>query len=127
LLGFTHFWSRSLRGYPAVERKTARNLLSSGLKVVSAWCRRLRHLLVTAQHVVLSQKLAGHYAYYGITGNSVALGLFCHLATRTRHQWLSRQRRDGTIPWTDFNRLLARYSLPAAIAVHSVCRPVASV
>jgi hypothetical protein len=71
--------------------------------------------------------LTGHYAYYGITGNSVALGLFRHLATRTWRRWLSRQRRDGAIPWAEFNRLQARYPLPAAIAVHSVCRPVASV
>jgi hypothetical protein len=75
----------------------------------------------------LSQKLTCHDAYYGIKGNSVALGLFRHLATRTWRRWLSRQRRDGAIPWAEFNRLLARYPLPAAIAVHSVCRPVASV
>jgi hypothetical protein len=126
LLGFTHFWSRSLRGNWVVKRKTARSRLGRGLKSLSQWCRQNRHLPVTTQHQTLCQKLVGHFAYYGITGNSVALSLFRHLATRIWRRWLSRQRRDGTIPWSQFTRFLKRYPLPPPIAIHSVCRRVAS-
>jgi group II intron reverse transcriptase/maturase len=126
LLGFTHFWSRSLRGNWVVKRKTARSRLSRGLKSLSQWCRQSRHLPVAAQHQTLCQKLVGHFAYYGITGNSVALSLFRHLATGIWRRWLSRQRRDGTIPWSEFDRLLKRYPLPPPIAIHSVYRRVAS-
>jgi RNA-directed DNA polymerase len=125
LLGFTHFWSRSLRGNWVVKRKTARSRLSRGLKSLSQWCRHNRHLPVATQHQTLCQKLMGHFAYYGITGNSVALGLFRRVAIQSWRRWLSRQRRAGTIPWSEFIRFLKRYPLPPPIAIHSVCRPVA--
>jgi hypothetical protein len=73
----------------------------------------------------LCQKLVGHFAYYGITGNSVALSLFRHLATGIWRRWLSRRRRDGTIRWREFSRFLKRYPLPPPIAIHSVYRRVA--
>jgi group II intron reverse transcriptase/maturase len=123
LLGFTHFWSRSLRGNYVVKRQTARSRLSRGLKSLSQWCRQNRHLPVATQHQTLCQKLMGHFAYYGITGNSVALGLFRRAAIHIWRRWLSRQRRDGTIPWSEFTRFLKRYPLPPPIPIHSVCRP----
>ncbi|HWT80845.1 MAG TPA: group II intron reverse transcriptase/maturase, partial [Candidatus Methylomirabilis sp.] len=79
-----------------------------------------------AQHHTLCQKLTGHFAYYGITGNSVALSRFRWVVARIWRKWLSRRRRKGTIPWAQFVRMLDRYSLPPPIAIHSVCRPVAN-
>ena len=81
---------------------------------------------MAAQHQALCQKLEGPFAYYGITGDSVALSLFRHLATGIWRRWLSRQRGDGTRPWSEFNRFLKRYSLPPPIAIQSVHRRVAS-
>jgi RNA-directed DNA polymerase len=125
LLGFTHFWSRSLRGNWVVKRTTSSSRLSRGLKALSDWCRQNRHLPAAEQHRTLSQKLVGHFAYYGITGNSVALSLFRRVAIQIWRRWLSRRRRDGRIPWDEFKRFLERYPLPPPIAIHSVCRRVA--
>ncbi|MGH9893094.1 MAG: group II intron reverse transcriptase/maturase, partial [bacterium] len=72
-LGFTHYWGRSRRGKWVVKRKTAANRFRRSLQAVSAWCRRHRHLAVGEQQRKLNQKLQGHYAYYGITGNAPAL------------------------------------------------------
>jgi group II intron reverse transcriptase/maturase len=126
LLGFTHFWSRSLKGHPVVKRRTSRSRFSRGLRSLKEWFRQNRHLNVKAQHETLSQKLTGHFAYYGITGNSVALSRFRWSAARLWRRSLSRQRRDGAIAWDQFNRFLERYPLPPPIAIHSVCRPVVS-
>ncbi len=125
LLGFTHFWSRSLRGNWVVKRRTSRSRFSRGLRSISDWCRTHRHLPRLEQHHTLSQKLVGHFAYYGITGNSVALSRFRYMATHIWRRWLSRQRRDGEIAWDQFRRFLERHPLPAAVAIHSVCRPAA--
>ena len=35
-LGFTHYWSKSRRGYPIVKRKTAKGRLGRALKKVAA-------------------------------------------------------------------------------------------
>ena len=70
-------------------------------------------------------KLKGHFAYYGITGNSSALGRFRSAAKGIWRHWLSRRKRGRRMPWARFYRVLERYPLPPAIAIHSVCRLVA--
>jgi hypothetical protein len=72
------------------------------------------------------KQLRGHFAYYGITGNSVALSRFRWFVTGIWRKWLSRRRRRGTIPWDQFYRMLERYPLLPPVAIHSVYRPVAS-
>ena len=81
LLGFTHYWARSRNGNWVVKRKTSQSRFRRGLKALSEWCRRNRHQPIAAQHRTLSQKLVGHFAYYGITGNSMALARFRTAAT----------------------------------------------
>ena len=128
LLGFMHYWARSRRGTWVVKRKTSTSRFSRGLKALSEWCRTNRHRQMRDQHRTLSQKLRGHFAYYGITGNSMALGRFRSAATWIWKRWLSRRRRHGgRMTWDRLNRFLKRYALPPAIAIHSVCRPVAIV
>ncbi len=52
-----------------VKRKTARSRLRRAILAVTERCRRNLHRPVAEQHRLLCQKLRGHYAYYGITGN----------------------------------------------------------
>jgi hypothetical protein len=125
LLGFTHFWGRSRNGNWVVKRTTSRSRFRRGLKTLSEGCRLNRHRDLGDQHRTLSQKLVGHFAYYGITGNSPALNRFRTAATWIWKRWLSRRRRGGRMTWDRLNRFLKRYPLPPAIAIHSVCRPVA--
>jgi len=127
LLGFTHYWARSRNGNWVVKRTTSKSRFRRGLQELSRWCRFNRHQEITTQHQKLSQKLKGHFAYYGITGNSSALGRFRSAATEIWRHWLSRRRRGRDMPWNRFQRLLKRHPLPPAIAIHSVCRPVANV
>jgi group II intron reverse transcriptase/maturase len=122
LLGFTHYWGRSWKGGWVVKRKTARGRLSRALKTMALWCRRNRHRPLAEQHQALSQKLRGHFAYYGITGNGLALQCFRDAALRLWRKWLARRRRRGFLSWTTFQRLLRRYPLPRAVVVHSVYR-----
>jgi RNA-directed DNA polymerase len=126
LLGFTHYWARSRHGNWVVKRKTSGSRFRRGLKALSEWCRLNRRRPMEDQHRTLSQKLVGHFAYYGITGNSLALNRFRIAATWLWKRWLSRRRRRGSrMTWDRLNRFLKRHPLPPAIAVHSVCRPVA--
>lgn len=125
LLGFTHFWSRSRRGNWVVKRQTSRSRFSRGLWSLKAWFLKNLHLDKAAQHQTLCQKLRGHFAYYGITGNSVALSRFRWSAVRLWRHSLSRQRRDGAMAWDQFIRFLERYPLPPPVPIHSVYRHVA--
>jgi RNA-directed DNA polymerase len=126
LLGFTHYWGRSRQGKWIVKRRTASGRLQRALQVVATWCRRNRHRPIPAQHRTLGQKLRGHFAYFGITGNVEALRCFRDGVTRLWRKWLSRRSRREPFSWDRFNLLLARYPLPAAVVVHSVYRRVAN-
>jgi group II intron reverse transcriptase/maturase len=125
LLGFTHYWGRSRRGNWVVKRKTAAGRLSRSLRAVSQWCRRHRHEELCEQHRVLTQKLRGHYGYYGITGNYDALARFHRAVERRWRMWLSRRSQRGSLSWAAFRRLLRRHPLPQPVVVHSVYRRVA--
>jgi len=120
LLGFTHYWGRSRKGRWVVQRKTARSRLSRALRRVRQWCRVHRHDKVADQQRALSQKLRGHYAYYGITGNGKAISAFAYEVVCIWRKWLSRRSHAGRLTWEVFQRLLQRYPLPPAQVVHSV-------
>ena len=119
LLGFTHYWGRTRRGRWSVVRKTASKRLSRAVRSIAEWCREHRHLPVCEQHATLSQKVRGHYAYYGITGNARALFWFLCAVHRAWRQWLNRRNRNREMTWDRFNRLLTRYRLPPPRIVHS--------
>jgi group II intron reverse transcriptase/maturase len=126
LLGFTHFWGRSLKGNWVVKRRTAGNRLRRAIRRIADWCRFHRHRPVREQHQALKQKLLGHFAYYGITGNGGALHRFREAVQELWRKWLSRRSRAAPLSWDQFRLLQQRYPLPAALVVHSVCRPVAN-
>jgi group II intron reverse transcriptase/maturase len=112
LLGFTHYWALSRRGYWVIKRRTAKDRLRRALKHIHRWCRENRHHPVADQWIVLCRKLEGHYAYYGISGNLRALNRFQHEAKRRWRFWLHRRSDRGRMPWRRFNSLLARHPLP---------------
>jgi RNA-directed DNA polymerase len=118
LLGFTHYWGRTRRGRWAVQRRTSSSRFSRAVMKIAQWCRRHRHLPVAEQHQALSQKLRGHDAYYGITGNGRWLSRLRHEVRRIWRKWLAR-RRAGYLSWDHFGRLVARFALPPPRVVHS--------
>ena len=125
LLGFTHYWAKSRKGAWVVRWKTAGDRMRRALKKISAWCKEHRHWRVSDQHSVLSRKLRGHDAYFGITGNSSSLGALRHWVRRIWRFWLARRSQRGRMRWDRFNLLLKRYPLPPPVAVHSKLRHAA--
>jgi hypothetical protein len=121
-LGFTHFWTRSRKGNGVRKRKTAADRFTRAVRTIAHWCRNNRHRPIGEQHAILSQKLRGHYAYYGITVNSVALNRFRDQVRSAWRKWLTRRNSKNRPPWNWFHRLCSRYRLPYGIAIHSVCR-----
>jgi RNA-directed DNA polymerase len=88
LLGFTHYWGRSRRGSWIVKQKTASDRFSRAVRSMDSWCRANRHLPISDQQQKLNEKLRGHYAYYGVTGNGTALSRFLHEVERRWRKWL---------------------------------------
>jgi RNA-directed DNA polymerase len=112
LLGFTHYWARSTKGYLVVMLKTAKNRFSRGVAAVRDWCRRNRHLPVTLQQTALARKIRGHFGYFGVVGNAVALWRFCRAVYAVWRAWLNRRSQRARISWARMRALHACHPLP---------------
>ena len=120
LLGFTHYWGLSFKGqYWVIKLQTAQDRFSRAVRRIDHWCRDNRHLSLAEQQHKLNQKLRGHYAYFGVSGNSGALGRFRQEVERRWRKWLNRRNRIRTMKWQKFRHLLQRYPLAPARAVRS--------
>ncbi|MDP3671411.1 MAG: reverse transcriptase domain-containing protein [Telluria sp.] len=117
-LGFTHIWVRSRKGWPVVKQITAKDRLARAVKAVNQQCRKMRHWSVRDQHQKLCRMLKGHFAYFGISGNSKRLTSLKYLAERCWRKWLSRRSSKSNIPWAAFKEILKRFPLPQARIVH---------
>jgi group II intron reverse transcriptase/maturase len=117
-LGFTHVWVTSRKGRRVVRQVTAKSRYARALAAVTDWCRRNRHWAIPEQHAHLSAMMRGHYAYYGISGNSRRLQWYAHQLVRIWKKWLSRRDSKGTFRWSQMIVLLQRHPLPPARIVH---------
>jgi RNA-directed DNA polymerase len=122
LLGFTHYWGRSYRGYMVVKRQTARSRLRRALTRVALWCRTNLHMSIAEQQRSLNLRLRGHYGYYGITGNYRALGRFKEEVQAIWRKWLNRRSQRARVTWDRFHEILQRYPLTPPRVVQSVYR-----
>ena len=121
-LGFTHYWGRSRKGYWVIRRKTAAKRMRRTLRAIGEWCHRHRHKALAEQFEMLVRKLAGHYAYYGITGNAKCLE---QVRTEVRNLWSKWLRRCARNPggrtWEWVSRLMTEiFVFPPARVVHSI-------
>ena len=112
LLGFTHYWTRSSRGYWVVMLKTAKSRFTRALRQITEWCRRNRHQPVAEQHRMLTQKLRGHFGYFGVVGNLGALLRMRREVYGAWRRWLNRRSQRARVTWARMWALHARYPLP---------------
>lgn len=119
-LGFTHYWGASRRGRMTLKRQTAKDRLRKANVRANQWCRANRHRPVKYQYQILCKKLQGHYAYYGITGNSRSLAKVYRGVIKVWRKWLIRRSRATWIPWRVFlTEFLTRFPLPRGRIVHT--------
>jgi RNA-directed DNA polymerase len=120
-LGFTHVWGRARTGGWIVMRLTDPTRLTRSLARIRQWCRANRHRPISEQHRKLSQKLNGHFNYFGLTGNFDRLRRLRQEVLRIWRYWLGR-RNQRALSWCRFTRLLTRYPLPRAEVRRSIYR-----
>ena len=78
-----------------VLQVTAKSRYARALAAVAEWCRTNRHQPVTEQHARLAAMMQGHYAYYGVAGNSRRLRWYARQVVRTWRKWFSQKGRHG--------------------------------
>jgi hypothetical protein len=121
-LGFTHYWGKTRKGGYAVKRKTAAKRLNRSLKAINQWLQSHLHLAIKEQWEVLMQKLHGHFAYYGITGNGEAWSRFARKSNASGTNGSTGEHVEGEAcrgsALTNFTKQY--YPFPPARVVHSI-------
>jgi len=117
-LGFTHYCSESRDGRFVVKRKTQRKRLIRRLKELRIKARKRMHEPVSQQQGWMSSVLRGHYAYYGITGNSRALTSFAYEVNKLWQRTLRRRSQNSGLTWQRYNELLKLFPLPTPRITH---------
>jgi hypothetical protein len=111
-LGFTHYWGGTRSGGWALKRKTARDRFARFVRNLNVWCKVNRCIPLRDQHRIISSKLRGFGACYGLRGNSRALESVRFRAQEIWRKWLRRRSQRGHMPWSRFNAILRQYPLP---------------
>lgn len=111
-LGFTHFWALSLKGNWVLRRKTAKSRVSRTLHGIARWLRTNRHAPLAWQHRLLVAKLRGHCAYFGISGNSIALSSVCYWVLVFWQKWLGRRSHHARVNTAYMRRLARTFPIP---------------
>lgn len=117
-LGFNHVWVTSVKGKAVVRQLTATDRVARALKAFNRQCRAMRTWPVRDQHQRLCRMLKGHYAYFGISGNSERLATMKFKVERIWRKWLSRRSNRSPLPWAAFKGILERLPLPQSRIVH---------
>jgi group II intron reverse transcriptase/maturase len=110
-LGFTHYCSKSQKGYFRVKRKTSKKKMRMRLAEMNLWIKENRQLPISTMSAALNSKLRGHYQYYGITDNSPCIHTYYFRTIHALFKWLNRRSQKHSYTWEGFNDLLKVFPL----------------
>jgi RNA-directed DNA polymerase len=116
-LGFTHICATTGVGQFTVKRLTSAKRMRTTLKAIRQTLLRRRHEPIPVIGAWLRRVLQGYLNYHAIPGNCRRLDC---LRRDVYRAWLYALRRRGQrqrMPWTRFERLIARY-IPSVRVLH---------
>lgn len=120
LHGFTHYCSKSQKGWFRVKRRTSRKKFRKKVRDMSQWLKKSRGMKVSLLIKKVNQKLRGHYQYYGITDNSRMMVRYCYETRKALFKWLNRRSHLKSYTWDEFNELLKYCPLEQLRIYHSI-------
>lgn len=110
-LGFTHYCSKSQRGWFRVKRKTSKKKFRTKVKNFKEWIIKSRTIPLKILMERVNLKLQGHYRYYGITDNSKMIRRFYNEVEKLLYKWLNRRSQRNSYNFEKFKMMLKHYPL----------------
>ncbi len=119
-LGFTHYWTKTAQGKWSMRHRTSGKKFRQKVRGLQHWLQAERHRLPLPElWSKLKDKLRGHYQYYGVSFNAVALHRFDRCARQLAFKWLNRCSQRKRWTWERFVLYEQRYPLPRPKLVHA--------
>jgi len=110
-LGFEFRWGKSRSGRIALMRRTSPKKLRKAIANFAKWCKDNRNLGISILFGEINRKLRGYYNYYGLAGNSKAVGTFFYWVKVILFKWLNRRSQKKSYNWQAFNDLMKHLNL----------------
>ena len=110
-LGFTHYCSKSRRGWFRVKRKTSKKKFAKKCRELSQTMRAMRTWRLTDIFRKTNQILIGYYHYYGITDNGKSLQRMKRKVENLLFYWLNHRSQKRSYNWDGFLELLKAFPL----------------
>ena len=110
-LGFTHYCSKSSKGWFRVKRKTSRKKFRKKLKEMNSLIKAKRHMPVSETIAWINKVLDGYYNYYAITDNTPMCANFLYRVREMLFYWLNRRSQRKSYTWPQFADMLKVYPL----------------
>jgi RNA-directed DNA polymerase len=121
LLGLTHDWGKTRRGYWVIKRKTVGKRLRRCMQAIWTWCREHRHAPVHEQYRTFGAKRRGYDQYYGRRGNFKRREVVFEHTERAWRYWRSRRSHTGHRRWQKFVASLQQHlALPKPRIRHNI-------
>lgn len=120
-LSFEFYWNTDKGGKARLFRRTARKRRQATKQMYSEFIKKSRHMRTPKLLDKLTQKLRGHYNYFGAVGNMSDLYDVYHHAVGMLYKWLNRRSGRKSLTWAKLKRLIAYRQLAVP-----VCRAIPS-
>ncbi len=114
-LGFTHYCTTCRRGNFKLGRKTSSKRLIKQIQEVKRVLRQRMHFPVNENLEWLNQVIRGHVNYYGVPGNSKAIGRFRMEIVRRWMKLLRRRSQRSKLNWEKFSPWVDRHLVKARV------------
>lgn len=108
-LGFTFFNTKTRGGKYRLGVRTSRKKLKLKKQTVKAWLRTRLTKPVAETMILINLSLAGHYNYYGISGNFHAIQTFWKYVKYATYRMLNRRDQKGKFRYSKFLRVWNYY------------------
>lgn len=118
-LGFTHYCTKTRKGYFRLGRKTSKVKFGLRAKELNKWLKAIRNQVKLKDWwKTLRLKVLGHYHYYAISGNYAGIKAYYKRAVRLSHKWINRRSQKRSYNWVQFNNFLLYNPLPKPEIYH---------
>ena len=111
-LGFDFYWARTRSGKQTVKRRTNTKKFQQALHSLKVWINRAKSTPLKRLAPTLRSKLAGHFNYYGVIGNSHRLSEFFNAARHTIYRALNSRSQKKSYSWDGFKAMWKTLDIP---------------
>lgn len=112
-LGFRHFCDSTRTGAFKLGRMTSPKKYNQKLIAINQWLKENRNRVKLAEWWrIFCSKLAGHYRYYGVSGNYLSMKKFYWYTRKLAYKWINRRSQKKSFDYDKYERFLKHNPLP---------------